>query len=145
MLFRSSDNPIGIIGADFINDPLNQMQGYSHVRLYEEIANRRFNNLKHTVFSSGFRTYFDITPDLKFILGPDRKIKNLIHCIGSGQAFKYSPVFGEMMTEYIFQPKKLAELGDNFSISRFDKKYMNKFWKNTQGINYSLKQENNIL
>jgi hypothetical protein len=50
-----------------------------------------------------------------------------------------------MMTEYIFQPKKLAELGNNFSISRFDKKYMNKFWKNTEGINYSLKQENNIL
>ena len=140
-----SDNPLGIIGADFLNDPLNQMQGYSHVRLYEEIANKRFNNLKHTVFSSGYKTYFDITPDLKFILGPDKKIKNLIHCIGSGQAFKYSPVFGEMMTEYIFQQKKLAELGNNFSISRFDKKYMNKFWKNTQGINYSLKQENNIL
>lgn len=140
-----SDNPIGIIGADFINDPLNQMQGYSHVRLYEDIANRRFNNLKHTVFSSGFRTYFDITPDLKFILGPDKKIKNLLHCLGSGQAFKYAPVFGEMMTEYIFKPGKLSELGDNFSISRFNKKFMNKFWKNTEGINYSLKQENNIL
>ena len=139
------DNPIGIIGADFINDPFNQMQGLSHIRLYEEIANKRFNNLKKTVLSSGFRTYFDITPDLKFILGPDEKINNLFHCLGSGQAFKYSPVFGEMMAQYIFKPGQLSALGNNFSISRFNKKYMEAFLKKSSALNYSLLQENSAL
>jgi sarcosine oxidase subunit beta len=139
------DNPMGIIGADFINDPFNQMQGSSHTHLYKEIANKRFNNLKNTVLSTGFRSYFDITPDLKFILGPDEKIKNLIHCLGSGQAAKYSPVFGEMMAQYIFKPGQLSGLGNNFSIKRFNKKYMKEFLKKSNTLDYSLLQENSSL
>jgi glycine/D-amino acid oxidase-like deaminating enzyme len=137
-----ADNPLAIIGADFINNPFNQMQGFSNIRLYEDIAHKRFKDLQNTVFSSGFQSYFDITPDLRFILGQDSKITNLFHCLGSGQAFKYAPVFGEMMVEYIFKPGKLSSLGDNFLIDRFDSVYMKRFWDNVSGKNYTLGQEN---
>lgn len=140
-----ADNPISVIGADFINDPTNQMQNYSQIRLYEEIAHKRFKNLNNTVFSSGYRSYFDITPDLKFILGPDSKIKNLIHCLGSGQAFKFAPVFGEMMAQYILKRGILSKYGDSFSIKRFDAKYMKSFWSKVNGNEYSLYQENSSL
>ncbi len=136
-----TDNPLAIIGADFINNPVNQMQGFSNIRLYEDIAHKRFKDLQNTVFSSGFQSYFDITPDLRFILGQDSKITNLFHCLGSGQAFKYAPVFGEMMVEYIFKPGKLSALGDKFLINRFDSVYMKKFWDKVSGKNYSLSQE----
>ena len=98
-----AENPLAVLGADFINDPSNQAIGYSQNRVYEDIAKQRFGNIKQTIFSSGYRSFFDITPDLRFILGPDPKIKNLIHCLGSGQAFKYAPAFGEMMSEYVFE------------------------------------------
>jgi glycine/D-amino acid oxidase-like deaminating enzyme len=127
-----ADNPISVIGADFINDPTNQMQNYSQIKLYEEIAHKRFKN-------------FDITPDLKFILGPDSKIKNLIHCLGSGQAFKFAPVFGEMMSQYILKRGLLSKYGDSFSIKRFDAKYMKSFWSKVNGNEYSLYQENSSL
>lgn len=140
-----ADNPLGIIGSDFINNPINQMQGLSNIRLYEEIANKRFSDFKNTVFSSGFQSYFDITPDLKFILGPDSKINNLYHCLGSGQAFKYAPVFGEMMKQFIFGPGHLSDIGSAFSIKRFDTSYMKSFWDKVSGRDYSLSQENNSL
>lgn len=140
-----TENPISVVGADFINDPMNQTQNYAQIKLYEDIAHNRFKNLEKTIFSSGYRSYFDITPDLKFILGPDNKIKNLIHCLGSGQAFKYSPVFGEMMAEYILKPGLLSQYGDAFSIKRFDRNYMKNFWSTVHGKEYSLYQENNAL
>ncbi len=140
-----ADNPISVIGADFINDPVNQIQNYSQIKLYEDIAHKRFKNLDHAVYSSGYRSYFDITPDLKFILGPDIKIKNLIHCLGSGQAFKFAPVFGEMMAQYILKPGLLSQYGDSFSIKRFDKTYMKNFWSKVNGKEYSLYQENSAL
>jgi glycine/D-amino acid oxidase-like deaminating enzyme len=140
-----ADNPLSIIGADFINNPINQMQGFSNIRLYEEIAHKRFKNLDNTVFSSGYQSYFDITPDLKFILGPDSKIDNLFHCLGSGQAFKYAPVFGEMMKEFIFGDGELSKVGESFSIKRFNTEYMKNFWDKVSGKNYSLSQENSSL
>lgn len=140
-----ADNPLGIIGADFITNPLNQMQGFSNIRLYEDIAHKRFKDLQNTVFSSGYQSYFDITPDLKFILGPDSKINNLFHCLGSGQAFKYAPVFGEMMKEFIFSAGQLSKTGEAFSIKRFDNEYMKTFWDKVSGRDYSLSQENRSL
>ena len=50
--------------------------------------------------------HFDITPDLRFILGKDSKITNLFHNLGSGQAMKYSPVLGEVVAEEIMGEKK---------------------------------------
>lgn len=140
-----ADNPLAIIGADFINNPVNQMQGFSNIQLYEEIAYKRFKDLQNGVFSSGYQSYFDITPDLKFILGPDSKINNLYHCLGSGQAFKYAPVFGEMMKQFIFGSGHLSDIGSAFSIKRFDKSYMKNFWDKVSGRDYSLSQENSSL
>lgn len=140
-----ADNPLGIIGADFINNPVNQMQGFSNIRLYEDIAHKRFKDLENTVFSSGYQSYFDITPDLKFILGPDSKFENLYHCLGSGQAFKFAPVFGEMMKQFIFGGGQLSDIGSAFSIKRFDSVYMKNFWDRVSGKDYSLAQENSSL
>ena len=136
-----AENPLAVLGADFINDPSNQAIGYSQNRVYEDIAKQRFGNIKQTIFSSGYRSFFDITPDLRFILGPDPKIKNLIHCLGSGQAFKYAPAFGEMMSEFVFDEGPLSKLGKNFSIDRFNSDFMENFWKRVSGGAYSLETE----
>lgn len=140
-----ADNPLAIIGADFITNPVNQMQGFSSLNHYEEIAHKRFKNLQNTVFSSGYQSYFDITPDLKFILGPDAKINNLYHCLGSGQAFKYAPVFGEMMVQFLFDAGQLTDLAAPFSIKRFSSGYMKNFWEKVTGNDYTLNQDNNAL
>lgn len=140
-----ADNHLDIIGADFINNPVYQMQGLSNLHNYKDIANKRFNNLQNTVFSSGHQSYFDITPDLKFILGPDSKVTNLLHCLGSGQAFKYAPVFGEMMKQYIFEPGQVSDLGSAFSIKRFDGSFMKKFLDKYSGVNYTLSQVNQAI
>ena len=140
-----ADNHLEIIGADFINNPVYQMQGLSNLHHYKDIANKRFNNLQNTVFSSGHQSYFDITPDLKFILGPDSKVTNLFHCLGSGQAFKYAPVFGEMMKQFIFESGQLSDLGASFSIKRFDANYMKNFLDKYSGVNHTLNQSNNSL
>ena len=129
----------------FINDPSNQAIGYSQTRVYEDISNQRFDNIKQTVFSSGYRSFFDITPDLRFILGPDNKVKNLFHCLGSGQAFKFAPAFGEMMAEFVVKNGRLSELGKNFSISRFDTDFMKNFWKRVSGSEYGLETEGTSL
>lgn len=140
-----ADSHLDIIGADFVNNPVYQMQGLSKLHNYKDIANKRFNNLQNTVFSSGHQSYFDITPDLKFILGPDSKVTNLLHCLGSGQAFKYAPVFGEMMKQFIFEPGQLSDLGSSFLIKRFDANYMKNFLDRYSGINHTLNQDNNSL
>ena len=140
-----AENHLDVVGADFINNPVYQMQGLSSLHHYKDIANKRFNNLQNTVFSSGHQSYFDITPDLKFILGPDSKISNLIHCLGSGQAFKYAPVFGEMMVQFIFESGQLSDIGSNFSVKRFDANYMKNFLERYSDINHTLNQNNNTL
>ncbi|NIM21678.1 MAG: FAD-dependent oxidoreductase, partial [Candidatus Latescibacteria bacterium] len=52
-------SPLGVIGADFTNDPTNQGLGYTHIKVYEEIARHRFENIDRTVYGSGYRSYFD--------------------------------------------------------------------------------------
>lgn len=133
-----AESPLSVIGADFVNDPTNQGLGYSQIKLFEDIARRRFNDLDKTVYGSGYRSYFDITPDLKFILGPDHRVTNLIHCLGAGQAFKYAPVFGEIMADYVTQGDQFATLADSFSIDRFDQSYMTSFWEKVAGSENSL-------
>ena len=63
------------------------MQAIFNLHNYKDIPNKRINNLQNTMFSYGHQLHFDIMRDLKFILGPDSKITNLLHCLGSGQAF----------------------------------------------------------
>lgn len=136
-----AESPLPVIGADFVNDPTNQGLGYTQIRLYEEIAQNRFKNIDQTVYGSGYRSYFDITPDLKFILGPDHRVSNLVHCLGAGQAFKYTPVFGEIIADFICGDTDFAGLASDFSISRFDEQYMKNFWEHVSGIDNSLETE----
>lgn len=133
-----SEHPLGVLGADFMNEPSNQALGYSQIRVYEELARQRFSNVDRTVYSSGYRSFFDITPDLRFILGPDHRVSNLVHMLGSGQAFKYAPVFGEMMAQFVTGSGPLIALAEPFSISRFDGGYMSDFWSQVTGSAHSL-------
>jgi sarcosine oxidase, subunit beta len=93
------------------------------------------------VYGSGYRSYFDITPDLKFILGPDTKVPNLVHCLGAGQSFKYAPVFAEIMADAVTGGTAYANLAAPFSISRFDQSYMQAFWNQVAGNDNSLAAE----
>jgi sarcosine oxidase, subunit beta len=136
-----AENPLTVMGSDFVNDPTNQALGYSQIKLYEDMARRRFNNVDQTVYGSGYRSYFDITPDLKFILGPDTKVPNLVHCLGAGQSFKYAPVFAEIMADAVTGGTAYANLAAPFSISRFDQSYMQAFWNQVAGNDNSLAAE----
>ena len=131
-------NPLGLVGADFINDPANQGLDYVQIYVYEQIARRRFNNIDRTVYGSGYRSFFDITPDLRFILGRDHRSPILAHCLGAGQSFKYTPVFGEIIAEFIFGGTDYAEEARAFSISRFDDAYMHRFWTRVSGRDKSV-------
>jgi glycine/D-amino acid oxidase-like deaminating enzyme len=136
-----AENPLAMLGADFVNDPVNQGLGYSQIRLYEDIARRRFDNVDRTVYSAGYRSYFDITPDLKFILGPDNRVPNLVHCLGAGQSFKYAPVFGEIVADCITGDGSLARQAAGFAIDRFDSDYMASFWAQVAGRHHALATE----
>ena len=87
------------------------------------------------------RSYFDITPDLKFILGRDSKVSNLFHCLGSGQGFKYAPVFGELIADCITNEGKFLDEVEEFAISRFDDSYMKNFWSQVSGSDNTLEAE----
>jgi sarcosine oxidase, subunit beta len=140
-----ADNPTVKMGADFVNAPNNQAIGFSQIQFYDDIARRRFNNIEQAVYGSGYRSYFDITPDLKFILGPDPKVQNVIHCLGAGQSFKYAPVFGEVMADFVTGDTEYANLVSGFSIARFDKTYMQAFWNQVSGDDNSLTVETSGL
>ena len=79
-------------GGEYLNEPMNQSLAYNQIKNYEDISKKRFSNIDKTVYASGYRSFFDITPDLRFILGKDSKFNNLFHNLGSGQAMKYCPV-----------------------------------------------------
>lgn len=136
-----AENPLAMLGADFVNDPVNQGLGYSQIRLYEDVARRRFDNIDRSVYGSGYRSYFDITPDLKFILGPDSRVSNLVHCLGAGQSFKYAPVFGEIVADCIAGDGLAARRAAGFAIERFDTDYMASFWAQVAGRHHALTTE----
>ncbi len=133
-----AQGPLNVTGSDFINDPSNQTLGYSQIRAYQDIARKRFRDVDDADYGSGYRSFFDITPDLKFILGADHRVVNLIHCLGSGQAFKYTPVFGEIVADCIAGDGEYYDLIDEFSIARFDADYMQNFWQKASGAEHAL-------
>jgi glycine/D-amino acid oxidase-like deaminating enzyme len=136
-----AENPLQVKGADFVNEPANQALGYSEIKIYEDIVRKRFGKIGEGVYGSGYRSYFDITPDLKFILGRDRTVSNLFHCLGSGQAFKYTPVFGEILADCVMGKGEFLDDIENFSISRFDETYMENFWSHVEGREHGLETE----
>ena len=130
-------------GGEYLNEPMNQSLAYSQIKNYEDIARKRFSNIDKTVYSSGYRSFFDITPDLRFILGKDNNFSNLYHILGSGQAMKYSPVLGEALAEDILGDNEMLDKFDykKFSISRFDDNYMDQFWNLVNGEDNTLNRQ----
>ena len=63
-------------GGEYLNEPMNQSLAYNQIKNYEDISKKRFSNIDKTVYASGYRSFFDITPDLRFILGKDSKFNN---------------------------------------------------------------------
>ena len=123
---RNSMNPSG---ADIICDGGNYAVTQQQLIGYSEKVQNRFPALEPPVYGGGHVSYFDITPDLKFILGPDNRVKNLFHVLGAGQALKYAPIFGELIADWILDGRNRdADLGE-FSIARFADKPLREFWR----------------
>ena len=130
-------------GGEYLNEPMNQSLAYNQIKNYEDISKKRFSNIDKTVYASGYRSFFDITPDLRFILGGDSKFSNLFHNLGSGQAMKYCPVLGESIAEEIMNENDIISNFDykKFSIKRFSDDYMKKFWNLVQGEENTLHRQ----
>ena len=58
-------------GADIIYDASNYAVTYQQLAHYGEKVCDRFPSIGSPIYAGGYVSYFDITPDLKFILGPD--------------------------------------------------------------------------
>ena len=98
---------------------------------YSQILQRRLPSLNSKLFMNATVSYFDITPDLQFILGSDPSVPNLFHCLGGGQSLKYAPVFDELIAELIIKDKTSVSQLDvsEYSISRFANKPLSVFWE----------------
>jgi glycine/D-amino acid oxidase-like deaminating enzyme len=116
---RSTMNPDG---ANIIYDAMSFNLNHHQLEAYIEKINHRFPNLGKPVYAGGYQSFFDITPDLQFILGPDTSFPNLFHCLGAGQGLKYAPLFGELIAELILDRQALNLEFDSseFAISRFN-------------------------
>lgn len=132
---RSMMNPEG---ANVIYDASSFNVNHQQLEHYLRKVENRFPKLGKPVYAGGFQSFFDITPDLKFILGKDTKAPNLFHCLGAGQALKYSPVLGEVIADLVFSNKVKDPKIDisEFSIKRFEGKPIDSFWKN-KGVEFS--------
>ena len=130
-------------GGEYLNEPMNQSLAYNQIKNYEDISKKRFSNIDKTVYASGYRSFFDITPDLRFILGKDSKFNNLFHNLGSGQAMKYCPVLGESVAEEILNESNVTDKFDykKFNINRFSDDYMKDFWNLVQGEENTLHRQ----
>ena len=122
---------------------MNQSLAYNQIKNYEDISKKRFSNIDKTVYASGYRSFFDITPDLRFILGKDSKINYLFHYLGSGQAMKYTPILGEALAEDIIGEKNVLKKFDyeKFNINRFGDDYMKEFWNLVNGEENTLHRQ----
>jgi len=61
--------------------------------------------------------------------------------LGAGQSFKYAPVFGEVVADYVAGGGDYSSLEDHFAIGRFDDQYMKGFWQQVSGVENSLATE----
>jgi glycine/D-amino acid oxidase-like deaminating enzyme len=117
--------PNDIYNVDYLNLPQTTVDNYA-----QKIKNR-FPKIETPVFIGGYMSFFDITPDLNFILGNDDKIHNLIHCLGAGQALKYAPIFGEIIADVALYGESKQYNIDEFSIKRFNASTLNEYFAST--------------
>ena len=127
-------------GANVIYDASSFSVNHQQLDHYLNKVENRFPKLGKAIYAGGYHSFFDITPDLKFILGKDTKAPNLFHCLGAGQALKYAPVFGEMIADLVtkgcIQDARIDI--SEFSIARFNDKAISEFWKSETANNHSL-------
>jgi glycine/D-amino acid oxidase-like deaminating enzyme len=124
------------LGADIIYDARNFAVTQKQLNHYGEKVQDRFPSIGDPLYAGGYVSYFDITPDLKFIIGRDGKLSNLIHCLGGGQALKYAPVFGELVKGLILDSPDYEIDLTEFSIERFYGKTLSDLWsKNSNQLN----------
>jgi sarcosine oxidase, subunit beta len=127
-------------GANVIYDASSYSVNHQQLDHYLKKVENRFPKIGKAVYAGGFQSFFDITPDLKFILGKDTQAPNLYHCLGAGQALKYAPVFGEVIADLVTRDRiqdSEIDLGE-FSIARFNNKTLGEFWKAESNNNNSL-------
>ncbi|HSN22608.1 MAG TPA: FAD-binding oxidoreductase [Methylomicrobium sp.] len=134
---RAAMNPEG---ANVIYDAFSFNVNHQQLDDYFAKVQNRFPKIGKPVYAGGYRSFFDITPDLKFILGADSRITNLYHCLGAGQSLKYAPLFGELIAELITEQRILNETLsiDEFSIARFADRPLSEFWLTEQTEAHSL-------
>ena len=127
-------------GANIIYDASSFSVNHQQLDHYLQKVENRFPKLGKAIYAGGYQSFFDITPDLKFILGKDTKAPNLFHCLGAGQALKYAPVFGEIIADLITKDRIEDSQIDisEFSIARFNDKAISEFWTTTTNNGYSL-------
>ena len=130
-------------GGEYLNEPMNQSLAYNQIKNYEDISKKRFSNIDKTVYASGYRSFFDITPDLRFILGKDSKINNLFHNLRLGSGNEVFSVLGESVAEEIIGERKISKMFDysKFNIDRFGEDYMQKFWNLVNGEENTLHRQ----
>ncbi|WP_022948191.1 NAD(P)/FAD-dependent oxidoreductase [Methylohalobius crimeensis] len=104
--------------ADRVYEAGSQGASEEQLTAYREKIRFRFPQVGNPVSTYAYPSFFDITPDLRFILGKDSKVGNLIHCLGSGQALKYAPLFGEIVAALSTGEDPGFDLQE-FSIDRF--------------------------
>jgi len=127
-------------GANVIYDASSFSVNHQQLDHYLNKVENRFPKLGKAIYAGGYQSFFDITPDLKFILGKDTKAPNLFHCLGAGQALKYAPVFGEIIADLVTKGcSQDAQIDiSEFSIARFKDKASSEFWKIETADNNSL-------
>jgi glycine/D-amino acid oxidase-like deaminating enzyme len=130
---RATMNPDG---ANVIYDALSFNVNHQQLEDYVSKVINRFPKMGKPVYAGGYHSFFDITPDLKFILGIDTQVANLYHCLGAGQALKYAPIFGELIADLIIEQQTSSGSIDieEFSISRFIEKDISEYW-HTESLN----------
>lgn len=108
-------------GADVIFDPQRFNFEIDPITAYLTRIHNRFPKIQEPLFAGGYQSFFDITPDLQFILGEDPQYGNLFHCLGGGQGLKYAPVMGEMIANQIGgrQFDRFGIDAHEYSLSRF--------------------------
>jgi sarcosine oxidase subunit beta len=111
---------------DIILEPSNFLTHHGLLEPFRKRLQHRFPGVKQPIFTGGFVSYFDVTPDLNFILGPDDEIENLTHCLGGGLGFKFGPLFGALMSDMILDGRIPEEVKE-YSIRRFKNRPLDDF------------------
>ena len=125
---RTAMNPEG---ANLIYDALSFNVTHQQLDNYLGKVINRFPKIGKPVYAGGYHSFFDITPDLKFILGADSRLTNLYHCLGAGQSLKYAPIFGEIIAELITEGRVRSDsiTIDEFSVARFSNNELSRYWQ----------------